>query len=345
MNNSRSAQFFGNTNGSGSTSPRKSQNDSLLSESRKLSQSSSSNIGSFHIPYRDSRLTMLLKDSLGGNDRTLMIATLSPSSFNASETMNTLRYAQKAKMIRNSAVVNMDPKDALILKFQKEVEELQQRLSQQTLLFGHLKSDDGDNLDDEDDLDKLMAIEEMAKKKLKFDIEMIQCEIDRIKKETAEMEQEIVEEEETLKNLIINQNELKAQIETLKQSEVKSEPEIIDSPVDDSDQSKDQKNRKKLQAKLQLKDFGNNSLIAERKKFYYNLVKKKEQLKKTKQKFEEKKSQKQIEYDTILETWKKLSMVVKKHIPKHSLIEIYANAEYNEETLQWHFYLIYGPLT
>ncbi|CAK9206237.1 unnamed protein product [Sphagnum troendelagicum] len=61
-----------------------------------------------HVPYRDSKLTFLLQDSLGGNSKTTMIATVSPSSCNALETLSTLKFAQRAKLIHNTAVVNED---------------------------------------------------------------------------------------------------------------------------------------------------------------------------------------------------------------------------------------------
>ncbi|XP_024021248.1 kinesin-like protein KIN-12D isoform X2 [Morus notabilis] len=61
-----------------------------------------------HIPYRDSRLTFLLQDSLGGNSKTMIIANVSPSICSAAETLNTLKFAQRAKMIQNNAVVNED---------------------------------------------------------------------------------------------------------------------------------------------------------------------------------------------------------------------------------------------
>ena len=67
-----------------------------------------------HIPYRDSKLTRLLQDSLGGNTKTVMIAAISPSDFNYEETLTTLRYASRAKMIKNKPRVNQDPKDALL---------------------------------------------------------------------------------------------------------------------------------------------------------------------------------------------------------------------------------------
>ena len=59
-----------------------------------------------HVPYRDSKLTRLLQDSLGGNAHTLMIACVSPAEWNASETINTLKYANRARNIKNRAVVN-----------------------------------------------------------------------------------------------------------------------------------------------------------------------------------------------------------------------------------------------
>ncbi|CAN1307272.1 Kinesin-like protein KIN-12D [Linum perenne] len=61
-----------------------------------------------HVPYRDSRLTFLLQDSLGGNSKTMIIANVSPSVSCAPETLNTLKFAQRAKLIKNNAVVNED---------------------------------------------------------------------------------------------------------------------------------------------------------------------------------------------------------------------------------------------
>jgi len=69
-----------------------------------------------HIPYRDSKLTRILQDSLGGNTKTVMVAAFSPSFSNYNETLGTLRYAARAKMIKNKPKINEDPKDALIRK-------------------------------------------------------------------------------------------------------------------------------------------------------------------------------------------------------------------------------------
>lgn len=77
-----------------------------------------------HIPYRDSKLTRLLQDSLGGNTKTVMVAAVSPADYNMDETLSTLRYASRAKAIKNKPVVNEDPKDALLKQYEDEIKRL-----------------------------------------------------------------------------------------------------------------------------------------------------------------------------------------------------------------------------
>ncbi|XP_047463966.1 kinesin family member 4 [Mugil cephalus] len=77
------------------------------------------------VPYRDSKLTRLLQDSLGGNSHTLMIACISPADSNMEETINTLRYADRARKIKNKPVVNVDPRAAEMNSLKKQVQELQ----------------------------------------------------------------------------------------------------------------------------------------------------------------------------------------------------------------------------
>jgi len=87
---------------------------------------------SVHVPYRDSKLTRLLQDSLGGNTRTLMVACLSPADDNYEETLSTLRYANRAKSIKNKPRVNEDPKDTLIRQYLDEINRLRSMLSEAT---------------------------------------------------------------------------------------------------------------------------------------------------------------------------------------------------------------------
>lgn len=74
-----------------------------------------------HIPYRTSKLTRLLQDSLGGNTKTIMIAACSPADYNYEETLSTLRYASRAKAIKNKPKVNEDPKDAQLKQYEEEI--------------------------------------------------------------------------------------------------------------------------------------------------------------------------------------------------------------------------------
>jgi hypothetical protein len=80
------------------------------------------------VPYRDSKLTRLLQDSLGGNSKTAMIACISPADSNAEETINTLKYANRARNIQNKAVINRDPVTAEMQKLRSQLEQLQTEL-------------------------------------------------------------------------------------------------------------------------------------------------------------------------------------------------------------------------
>ena len=76
------------------------------------------------VPYRNSKLTYILKPFLGGNAKTSMIAALSPASINYDETLSTLRYANQVKAIKNKAVINESPAEKLIRELKEEIEAL-----------------------------------------------------------------------------------------------------------------------------------------------------------------------------------------------------------------------------
>ena len=93
-------------------------------------QSGSSSSSNAHIPYRDSKLTRLLQDSLGGNSRTVMVACVSPAESNVEESINTLRYAERARNIKNNATRNvidraMSPAEAAALRRENQMLKLQ----------------------------------------------------------------------------------------------------------------------------------------------------------------------------------------------------------------------------
>uniref|UniRef100_A0A8D0AVI3 Kinesin family member 13B n=1 Tax=Sander lucioperca TaxID=283035 RepID=A0A8D0AVI3_SANLU len=135
-------------------------------------QGSTKNKNKF-VPYRDSVLTWLLKDCLGGNSRTAMVATVSPSADNYEETLSTLRYADRAKSIVNHAVVNEDPNARIIRELREEVEKLRVQLTQaESLKAPELK----DRLEESEKLiqemtitweEKLRKTEEIAQERQK----------------------------------------------------------------------------------------------------------------------------------------------------------------------------------
>ncbi|PBC26092.1 Kinesin protein KIF13A [Apis cerana cerana] len=112
------------------------------------------------VPYRDSVLTWLLKDNLGGNSKTVMVATISPAADNYEETLSTLRYADRAKRIVNHAVVNEDPNARIIRELRQEVEALKEMLLHATgqgSILGQQRTDITEKLSESERLMKEMS--------------------------------------------------------------------------------------------------------------------------------------------------------------------------------------------
>lgn len=110
--------------------------------------------GSSQVPYRDSVLTWLLKDSLGGNSMTAMIAAISPADINYDETLSTLRYADSAKRIKNHAVINEDANARMIRELKEELALLRSKLGSGTVPGGFPA---GDMYDENTPLEKQMV--------------------------------------------------------------------------------------------------------------------------------------------------------------------------------------------
>merc|ERR1712029_796890 len=121
---------------------------------------------SVHVPYRDSELTRLLQDSLGGNARTIMVANLGPANYNYDETITTLRYANRAKNIKNEPRINEDPKDALLREFQEEIARLKAQINQKSGPKDHKRKKEKKQrvkqktAENEESVDKIVDMEE-----------------------------------------------------------------------------------------------------------------------------------------------------------------------------------------
>jgi kinesin family protein 3/17 len=141
-----------------------------------------------HIPYRESMLTKLLCDSLGGNTKTVMIANVGPADMNVEETINTLRYAETAKKIKNKPIINEDPKDAQLRKIQEEIEFLKKQLEGGMGGDGKYKMQDGKNKeDDENNMKSMMEKIEREKEDYKMKQE---SEIQKIRQQKDMAEEE-----------------------------------------------------------------------------------------------------------------------------------------------------------
>ncbi|XP_046859359.1 kinesin-like protein KIF27 isoform X2 [Xenia sp. Carnegie-2017] len=103
-------------------------NSGLLALGNVISALSDAKKKTGHIPYRDSKITRILKDSLGGNARTVMLTCVSPAAANLAENLNSLKYASRARYIKNKPVVNRDPQAAKMAEMQDEIQALREEL-------------------------------------------------------------------------------------------------------------------------------------------------------------------------------------------------------------------------
>eukprot|EP00347_Sterkiella_histriomuscorum_P009215 403342083 len=147
-----------------------------------------------YIPYRESKLTRLLQDSLGGNTKTVMIANVGPADYNYDETLNTLRYASRAKNIQNKPRINEDPKDALLREYQDEVSKLRQQLAaiQSGADPSELMKKHGIIGKQVIEVEKKIFVED--KEKMREFEEKLQQEKDDIRRKTEEEKQRIMQE-------------------------------------------------------------------------------------------------------------------------------------------------------
>lgn len=124
------------------------------------------------VPFRDSALTKLLMNALGGNSKTIMIAAISPADINYDETMSTLRYADRAKQIKTKATINEDPTDKLLRELKEENEKLKKLMTGGKIDMS-MVDDDGDGIDDRD-AEKLRKKweEEMKARMMENEMEM-----------------------------------------------------------------------------------------------------------------------------------------------------------------------------
>ncbi|XP_016933239.2 kinesin-like protein KIF3A [Drosophila suzukii] len=168
---------------------------------------------STHIPYRNSKLTRLLQDSLGGNSKTVMCATISPADSNYMETISTLRYASRAKNIQNRMHINEEPKDALLRHFQEEIARLRKQLEEGSSLEEEPPSSEEEEDTADDEMEAPLEIEmesstvQAVEKKPKKKREKTDAEKEELAQRKNEHQKEIEHaktEQETLRNKLVS---------------------------------------------------------------------------------------------------------------------------------------------
>ncbi|CAH1973146.1 unnamed protein product [Acanthoscelides obtectus] len=178
---------------------------------------------SAHIPYRDSKLTRLLQDSLGGNSKTIMIANIGPANMNYEETIVTLRYAYRAKSIKNTPVKNEDVKEGKLLALQQEIERLKRMIMEKSngQFDSTVRDGETEGSEMEDESDK----EEKEKK-----LELGKMEVDELAKKLKTLEKQMVHGG---KNIVdsVNENEMKleqqrAEIAARKKREIEMQQKL-----------------------------------------------------------------------------------------------------------------------
>lgn len=172
-------------------------------------------------------MTRLLRDSLGGNARTLMIACISPSDVDAEETLSTLRYAARARCIKNKPVINEDPKDALLRQYQLELQRLRKLL----------EIGDRDSLIKEPFIKQEIDDEKMIKQKEYAE------EVERLKKQCEHSNLSAQKLREELKALKICNGTGAVDNTSLKL--------VSQQPMDEQDLEREERRRKKREAAMQ----------------------------------------------------------------------------------------------
>ncbi|KAL6632174.1 kinesin-domain-containing protein [Neocallimastix sp. 'constans'] len=168
-----------------------------------------------HIPYRESKLTRLLKNSLGGNSQTLMLACVSCCEIDFNESLSTLRYAQSARKIKNKAIINTDwghsAKDIALMK--KKLGELQQtvnRLRDELAWYKGSHNNGNNNLRNDDDINKSFFNSSTY---------------DKLQNELSELKNESESQKDELDELHFTISQLQDRIKDLTQQLLKAEAE------------------------------------------------------------------------------------------------------------------------
>jgi len=212
---------------------------------------SSQSVDKDHVPFRDSVLTWILKESLGGNSKTYMIATISPSAMHYNESLNTLRYASNAKQIVNIVKINEDPNDKIISVLKNEIKQLRSKLINNSLGIKGVKSLDSDEIKRlNEEIEQREALMKEKEKSWKQKLEESRKISDEIQQQ---LRNELAIKQAEFKNKIQSMNEerdaLLTEMEAIKSS--MTERELLQQKTIEDELTKAHDNYKKMQSEFE----------------------------------------------------------------------------------------------
>lgn len=301
-----------------------------------------------HVPYRDSKLTRLLQDSLGGNSKTIMISCIGPSEYNYNETLTTLRYASRAKTIQNKPVMNEDPQDTKLREYQEEIARLKQliterqskekpvtkrkksarvRKSLETTTAEESPGEDTEEEQNESNLNEsqILALEAARNEALEREKEVT----NELAKKLEELESELIrggknildtytERQIELENKLAEIAERKKrEIEMQQQLELQEESTMEIRETFSSLQQEVESKTKKL------------------KKCYAKCISLKQEIQDTKEEHNRDRRELEMTQNELIKELKRLLLIIDNFVPPEVKSRLYTQAHYDEEQEEW----------
>lgn len=301
-----------------------------------------------HVPYRDSKLTRLLQDSLGGNSKTIMIANIGPSEYNYNETLTTLRYAHRAKTIQNKPVMNEDPQDTQLREYQEEIARLKQLITdrqskekpkeiKRKKSARVCKTSESEKSDKSESENEEVTVDDTVNEKqiLALDAEANQA-IGREKEVTNELAKKLQELEGQLirggKNILDTYTERQFELETKlaeiaerKKREVEMQQQL---ELQEDSTMEIRETFTSLQQEVELK-------TRKLKKCYAKCMALKQEIQDTKEEHNRDRRELEMTQNELIKELKRLLLIIDNFVPLEVKSRLYTQAHYDEELEEW----------
>lgn len=271
---------------------------------------------SSHIPYRDSKLTRLLQDSLGGSAKTVMIATISPAESNYDETLSTLRYASRAKKISNKPKINEDPKNAMLRQFQEEIMRLRTELE---LVDAAVAGDSKSSASSDDSEMKEQLHHENEREKIKRE-NLIQ--------QIAQMESKLLVGENILEKEKIHNAEIQKEMEDLERHRQEQQELHERMIVEEAARLQIEEEYSSLQEEAEAKS-------EKMKKLWIMFMSQKAEVRDASQEIQRDREDLLDSIRALSRELRRKTLLIERFIPEPELEQIEANSNWSEEEGTW----------